>query len=34
MNGAYIILLGLVLVAVFAFIVAYREDHPKPTGKY
>lgn len=33
MTGAYIILIGLVVVALFAFIVSYREDHPKPKGK-
>ena len=29
MTGFYIILVGLVLVALFGFIVAYKEDHPK-----
>jgi hypothetical protein len=29
MEGAYIILAGLVIVAIWAFIISYREDHPK-----
>jgi hypothetical protein len=32
MSGFYIILVGLVLIALFGFIVAYREDHPKKTS--
>lgn len=33
-NGGYIILAGLLIVAIWAFIVSYKEDHPKhPKGK-
>lgn len=29
MEGVYIILLGLLIVAIFGAVVAYREDHSK-----
>lgn len=29
MDGVYVILAGLVLLALWAFIISYREDHPK-----
>ncbi len=29
MDGIYVILAGLVLLALWAFIISYREDHPK-----
>ncbi len=29
MTAGYIILAGLILIALFAFVVSYREDHPK-----
>lgn len=28
-EGAYVILAGLVILAIWAFIVSYREEHPK-----
>jgi len=28
-EGAYVILLGLVIMALVFFIISYREDHPK-----
>ena len=28
-EGAYVILLGLVIMALVFFVIAYREDHPK-----
>ncbi len=35
MAGFYIILVGLVLIALWGFIISYREDHPKkkPTSE-
>ena len=32
MTTFYIILAGVLLVALFAFIVSYREDHPKKSS--
>jgi hypothetical protein len=32
MSGFYIILAGLVLIALFGIIVAYREDHADKTS--
>lgn len=29
MTGGYIILAGLLIIALFGLIVAYREDHPQ-----
>lgn len=29
MEGIYVILIGLIVLAVWALIVSYREDHPK-----
>lgn len=28
-DGAYVILAGLVVLAIWAFIISYREDHLK-----
>jgi hypothetical protein len=28
-SGGYVILAGLLLIAIWAFIISYREDHPK-----
>ena len=28
-EGAYVILAGLVVLAIWAFIISYGEDHPK-----
>jgi hypothetical protein len=32
MEPGYIILIGLVLVALWGFFIAYREDHPKKSS--
>ena len=32
MVGVYIILLGLILIALWGLIVAYKEDHPRKTS--
>ena len=29
----YIFLVGILLMALFAFVVSYREDHPKKPSK-
>lgn len=31
-EGAYVILAGLVVMALVFFIISYREDHPKKKG--
>jgi hypothetical protein len=28
-DGGYVILAGLVVIAIWAFIISYREEHPK-----
>lgn len=28
-EGVYIVLAGILVIAIFVFIVSYREDHPK-----
>lgn len=33
MDGVYVILVGLIVLAIWAFIISYREDHPKKEGK-
>jgi hypothetical protein len=32
-DGAYVILAGLVIMALVFFIKAYRQDHPKKKSK-
>ncbi len=32
-DGAYVILAGLVLIALVFFIKSYRQDHPKKKSK-
>ncbi len=29
MEGVYVILAGIIIIALIAFIISYREDHPK-----
>ena len=29
MEGIYFIFIAVVIIAVFAFIISYREEHPK-----
>lgn len=29
MEGFYVILAGVVIVAIIGFVLSYREDHPK-----
>lgn len=31
MTGGYIILVGLLLLGIWALVLSYREDHPKKT---
>lgn len=31
MEGSYFVLAGMIVVALIAFIISYREDHPKKT---
>ena len=33
MDGVYVILVGLIVLAIWAFIISYREDHPKKEDK-
>jgi hypothetical protein len=33
MMATYIILGGVLLMALFAFVVSYREDHPRKPSK-
>jgi hypothetical protein len=33
MEGLYIIFAGTLIIALIAFIISYREDHPKKVRK-
>ena len=33
MDGIYFVILGIVVVAVFAAVVTYRDEHPKKAKK-
>jgi len=33
MEGFYIVLAGTLIIALIAFIISYREDHPKKAKK-
>jgi len=28
-EGVYVILAGILVIAIIAFVISYREDHPK-----